>query len=66
MFGLGATELIILLAIILVLFGSTRIPQLMGGLGQGIKNFKKAMKEPDSIDVTPKADDQKKDETKKS
>lgn len=54
MFGIGTTELIILLVILVLLFGANKLPQLGAGIGQGIKNFKKAMKEPDAIDVTPK------------
>lgn len=54
MFGIGSTELVILLVILLLLFGANKLPQLGAGIGQGIKNFKKAIKEPDAIDVTPK------------
>lgn len=44
-FGLGGTELIVVLAIVLLLFGATRIPQLAKGLGQGIGEFRKATRE---------------------
>jgi sec-independent protein translocase protein TatA len=40
---LGPQELILILLIVVVLFGAKRIPEIMGGLGQGIKSFKKAM-----------------------
>jgi sec-independent protein translocase protein TatA len=53
MFGLGTQELIIILVIIVVLFGATRLPQIGSGIGQAIKNFKKSVKEGDEIDVTP-------------
>lgn len=46
MFGLSGGELLIVLAIVLLLFGASRIPQLAKGLGQGIKEFKKASHEP--------------------
>ncbi len=42
MFGLGTPELILIGIIILVLFGAKKIPELMQGLGKGIKEFKKA------------------------
>jgi len=54
MFGLGMQELIIILVIVLVLFGAKRLPELAGGIGKGIRSFKKSMSEPDEIDVTPK------------
>ncbi|MBI4849068.1 MAG: twin-arginine translocase TatA/TatE family subunit [Nitrospirae bacterium] len=54
MFGLGASELIIILVIVVILFGATRLPQIGKGIGEAIKNFKKASSEPDEIDVTPK------------
>jgi sec-independent protein translocase protein TatA len=44
-FNLGGGEIILILAVVLILFGATRIPQLMGGLGKGIKEFKKASRE---------------------
>jgi sec-independent protein translocase protein TatA len=43
--GLGFQELIVVLIIILVLFGSTKIPQILGGLGEGIRSFKKGMRD---------------------
>jgi len=44
----GAWEIIAIVAVILVIFGGKKIPELMRGLGQGIKEFKKASKdEPD-------------------
>ncbi|HZL72782.1 MAG TPA: twin-arginine translocase TatA/TatE family subunit [Planctomycetota bacterium] len=43
--GLGLPELIIILVIVLLLFGSTKIPQIMRGMGQGIGEFKKGIKE---------------------
>lgn len=52
MFNLGTMELVIILVVILLLFGN-RLPELGAGLGKGIRNFKKASKEPDAIDITP-------------
>lgn len=63
MFGLGTQELIIVLIIIVVLFGATRLPQIGSGIGQAIKNFKKSVREGEEIDVTPENDN--KQETKK-
>lgn len=40
--GLGATELIIILVIVLVIFGANKLPQLGEALGKGIKNFRSA------------------------
>ena len=54
MFGLGMQELLIVLIIVIVLFGASRLPQIGKGIGEAIRNFKKATNEPDEIDVTPK------------
>lgn len=43
MFGLGTTELIIILVIVLIIFGANRLPQLGEGLGKAIKGFKKGI-----------------------
>lgn len=64
MFGLGATELLILLGIAVLLFGAAKLPQLGSGIGQGIRNFKKALKEQDVIDVTPEEKEESKEEKK--
>ena len=42
---LGLPELIVILVIIIVIFGATRLPELGRGLGKGIRNFKEATKE---------------------
>ncbi len=44
MFGLGVTELVIIMVIILVLFGASRLPELGRGLGSGMRNFRDAIK----------------------
>ncbi len=43
--GFGTQELLIILAIVIILFGAKKIPDLAKGLGKGIKDFKKAVKE---------------------
>ena len=43
--GLGATEIILIIAVILLMFGGKKIPELMKGLGNGIKEFKNAAKD---------------------
>lgn len=43
MFGIGMPELIIVLLICLVVFGAKRLPEIGGGLGKGIKNFKNSL-----------------------
>jgi len=47
---IGATEWLVLLAIILLLFGATKLPAMGKGLGEGIRNFKKALKGEDDAD----------------
>ena len=62
MFGLGMGELLVVLVIVLVVFGAGRLPEVMGSFGKGISQFKRGMKEPPEIDVTP--DGKTADETK--
>jgi len=53
MFGIGTTELLIVLGIVLVLFGARRLPELGSGVGKAIRNFKSGISGKDEIDVTP-------------
>ncbi len=55
MFGLGTTELILILLAVFVIFGAGKLPELGSGLGKAIKNFKRATNDAD-IDVTPDKD----------
>ena len=45
MFGLGTTELIIILVLVLIIFGAGKLPQVGGALGKGRRNFKDGIKE---------------------
>ena len=55
----GVTELLIILGILLLIFGPSRLGDLGSSLGKGIKGFRKSMKD-DEIDVTPSKDDSRK------
>ena len=44
-FGLGTSELLIIALVVLLLFGGAKIPELMRGLGKGVKSFKDGMKD---------------------
>ena len=57
MFGIGTTELLIILGIVVVLFGARRLPELGSGVGQAIRNFKTGLASKDEIDVTPKKEE---------
>jgi len=54
MFGIGITELIVVLVIILIIFGANKLPEIGSGMGRAIKNFKKATTEPEEIEVSAK------------
>ena len=56
---LGVTEILVILAVVLLLFGGKKIPELMKGLGSGVKEFKKAAQ-----DDTQPATSKKEEETK--
>lgn len=59
MFGLGMQELIIILVIVVLIFGAGKLPEVGSAIGKAIKGFKKSMKDPEEIDVTPKNDNDK-------
>ena len=67
MFGnIGATEIILILLVILIFFGARKIPELAQGLGKGLREFRKAARdiqedvERDSKQINSKEDDEKK------
>ena len=45
MFGLGTTELIIILVLVMIIVGAGKLPQVGGALGKGLRNFKDGVKE---------------------
>ena len=55
MFGLGVGEIVLILVILVVLFGASRIPELGKGIGEGIRNFKKSVKGDDETPGPPRA-----------
>ena len=65
MFGIGTQEILVILVLVLVIFGAKRLPEIGGGLGRAIRNFRQASSEPDEIDITPK-DKKIEDEDKKA
>ncbi|MBB2953607.1 MULTISPECIES: twin-arginine translocase TatA/TatE family subunit [Sphingobacterium] len=57
--GIGGQELIIIVVILLLLFGGKKIPELMRGLGKGVKEFKDGQKEDSTDDTKEKTTDNK-------
>jgi len=60
--NLGATEIILILLVVVLLFGGRKIPELMKGIGQGMKEFKKASRvedEPEKMSAEPKNEEKK-------
>jgi len=57
LFGLGMQEIIVIALIVLLLFGGKKIPELMKGLGKGVKSFKDGMKEIEADDKKEKSEE---------
>jgi len=53
MFGIGSSELLIIMAIFVLLFGASRIPELGRGLGSGIREFKNGLRQAENEDDEP-------------
>ena len=60
--GLGPTELIIIVLVVLLLFGGKKIPELMHGMGKGVRSFKDGMNE---VSDNLKMEDKKEEEEEK-
>ena len=52
-FGMGFGELVLILLIVVVVFGATKLPQLGDGLGKAIKNFKRSVNSQNELEVGP-------------
>lgn len=59
MFGLGSQEILLIALVVLLLFGGKKIPELMHGLGRGVKSFREGIKE-----EGPAAESEKSEEPK--
>ena len=57
LFGFGPMELVLILAIVVVIFGASKLPQLGKGLGEGISNFRDGLKGKDDTKSLPKPED---------
>ena len=55
--GFGPMELVLILAIVVVIFGASKLPQLGKGLGEGISNFRDGIKGKDEKTALPKPED---------
>ena len=62
MFGLGFQEILVIALIVLLLWGGKKIPELMHGLGKGVKGFKDGMNEVTNFEEVKKEEPEKKDE----
>ena len=62
LFGVGMQEILVIALIILLLFGGKKIPELMKGLGKGVKSFKEGMNEVTDLKEEVKKEEEKKDE----
>jgi sec-independent protein translocase protein TatA len=60
LFSLGPTEIILIIAVVLLMFGGRKIPELMRGLGQGMREFKKASRGEENVDNEKPSDNHKK------
>ncbi len=62
MFGLGTPEILLIALVVLLLFGGKKIPELMKGLGKGVKSFKEGMKSLEDDEENGKNTDEAKKE----
>lgn len=62
MFGIGMSEVLLIALVVLLFFGGAKIPELMKGLGKGVRSFKDGM---NGVDVDTEKKAEKKEETEK-
>lgn len=62
MFGIGMSEVLLIALVVLLFFGGAKIPELMKGLGKGVRSFKDGM---NGVDVDAEKNAEKKEEIEK-
>ncbi len=55
---IGATEIILICAVILLIFGGKKIPEMMKGMGKGVKSFKEGMSEPTEQEMNRRVEEE--------
>lgn len=55
---IGATEIILICAVILLIFGGKKIPEMMKGMGKGVKSFKEGMNEPSEDEINRRVEEE--------
>lgn len=55
---IGATEIILICAVILLIFGGKKLPELMKGMGKGVKSFKEGMNEPTEEEMNSRVEEE--------
>ena len=56
--AIGATEIILIAAVVLLIFGGKKLPELMKGMGKGVKSFKEGMKEPTENEMNARVEEE--------
>lgn len=56
--AIGATEIILICAVILLIFGGKKLPELMKGMGKGVKSFKEGMNEPTDDEMNRRVEEE--------
>lgn len=56
--AIGATEIILICAVILLIFGGKKLPELMKGMGKGVKSFKEGMNEPTDDEINRRVEEE--------
>ncbi len=56
--AIGSAEIILICAVILLVFGGKKLPELMKGVGKGVRNFKEGMREPSEEEINMKVEEE--------
>lgn len=56
--AIGTLEIVLICAVILLIFGGKKLPELMKGMGKGVKSFKEGMAEPSEEEINRRVDEE--------